>query len=518
ERALRHRALTLLGATLLLAWGAVTAYHMPFELMPPVNTGRFEVRLDAPPGTPFARLEQMMRDIDGAVRGVDGVESTFATLGLETATAPGAAAGALDLSPTRATMTVVMGGERSRRRTAQQDRAMQAVRDVAARFREATVVIDPERTPLQMLLGGESVGFRIALRGDDLETLEGLADEAANRLAGVPGLDDVAALSSRGNPEIQLVVNRDAVTRYGLQMRQVTDAIEGALEGALANTQFIEFDRRVPIRISSRRDGESLNRVLDRDFPTSNGAVPLRELVVQTITAGPTEIDRTDRMREIAITATLDGLRLSEAIERAEAVLADMSFPPGYRYVVAGEQEAVQASFRSLAYALGLAALLVYMVMAAQFESLKHPFIILLTLPLGWVGVVLALRLTGQSINVVALIGTVVLTGIIVNDAIVKVDTINRLRRSGRPKLQAILEGSALRLRPIVMTSVTTTFALIPMALGLGAGAELQRPLALAIIGGESTGTVLTLLVIPVIYHLLDRDPDNPPAEEKAEA
>ncbi|MGD8329328.1 MAG: efflux RND transporter permease subunit, partial [Acidobacteriota bacterium] len=350
EWALRHRALTLLGATLLLAWGAVTAYHMPFELMPPVNTGRFEVRLDAPPGTPFARLEQMMRDIDGAVRGVDGVESTFATLGLETATAPGAAAGALDLSPTRATMTVVMGGERSRRRTAQQDRAMQAVRDVAARFREATVVIDPERTPLQMLLGGESVGFRIALRGDDLETLEGLADEAANRLAGVPGLDDVAALSSRGNPEIQLVVNRDAVTRYGLQMRQVTDAIEGALEGALANTQFIEFDRRVPIRISSRRDGESLNRVLDRDFPTSNGAVPLRELVVQTITAGPTEIDRTDRMREIAITATLDGLRLSEAIERAEAVLADMSFPPGYRYVVAGEQEAVQASFRSLAY------------------------------------------------------------------------------------------------------------------------------------------------------------------------
>jgi HAE1 family hydrophobic/amphiphilic exporter-1 len=113
----------------------------------------------------------------------------------------------------------------------------------------------------------------------------------------------------------------------------------------------------------------------------------------------------------------------------------------------------------------------------------------------------------------------VVLTGIIVNDAIVKVDTINRLRRSGRPKLQAILEGSALRLRPIVMTSVTTTFALIPMALGLGAGAELQRPLALAIIGGESTGTVLTLLVIPVIYHLLDRDPDNPPpAEDRAEA
>jgi len=223
-------------------------------------------------------------------------------------------------------------------------------------------------------------------------------------------------------------------------------------------------------------------------------------------------------MRELVITATLTDIRLSEAIERAEAVLADMDVPPGYRYVVAGEQEAVQSSFRSLAWALGLAALLVYMVMAAQFESLLHPFIILLTLPLGWVGVVLALSLTGQSINVVALIGAVVLTGIIVNDAIVKVDTINRLRRDGRPRRAAILEGSALRLRPIVMTSVTTTCALIPMALGLGAGAELQRPLAIAIIGGESTGTLLTLVIIPVIYDLLDREKEHPQTAEEAEA
>jgi len=486
--------------------------------MPPVSTGRFEVRLDAPPGTPFGQLERMVRDIDAAVRAVDGVESTFATLGLETATAPGAAAGALDLSPTRAFVTVVMGGERSRVRADRQEDAMQAVREVSARFRDTTVLIDPERSPLQMLLGSEGVGFRIALRGDDLDRLDALATEAVARLAEVDGLDDVLARSSRGNPEIQLRINRDAVSRYELSMNQVTTAIEGALEGALADTQFVEFDRRVPIRVTSRRDGESLNQVLDRSFPTSNGGIPLRELVEQTITAGPTEINRTDRMREIAITATLTGLRLSEAIERAEAVLSGLDFPAGYRYVVAGEQEAVESSFRGLAWALGLAALLVYMVMAAQFESLKDPFVILLTLPLGWVGVVLGLSVTGQSINVVALIGAVVLTGIIVNDAIVKVDTINRLRRQGKPRRVAILEGSALRLRPIVMTSVTTTLALIPMALGLGAGAELQRPLAIAIIGGESTGTMLTLLIIPVIYDLLDRGKDDPEPAEEAEA
>ncbi len=357
-----------------------------------------------------------------------------------------------------------------------------------------------------MLLGGDAVGFRIALRGDDLDLLDELAGEAVELLGDVEGLDDVLANIARGNPEIQLRIDRDAVARYELSMRQVTDALEAALEGSLADTQFAEFDRCINIRISSRRDDESLNQVLDRTVPTANGGIPMRVLVDQRVTVGPTEIHRTDRMREIAITATLTGIRLSEAIERSEAVLAQVDFPPGYRYVVAGEREAVESSFRSLGYALGLAALLVYMVMAAQFESLKHPFVILLTLPLGWVGVVAALALTGQSINVIALIGTVVLTGIIVNDAIVKVDTINRLRGEGYPRRRAIIEGSAMRLRPIVMTSVTTTFALIPMALGLGAGAELQRPLAIAIIGGESTGTILTLLLIPVIYDLLERD------------
>ena len=518
ETCLQHKLLTVMGCSALIVWGAATAWRMPWELMPPVNTGRFEVRLDAPPGTPYERLEQMVRDLDVAVRSVPGVASTFATVGLETATAPGAASGALDLAPTRAFLTVVMAGARSRSRADRQESAMAAVRQTAARFRETTVLIDPERSPLQMLLGREAVGFRIALSGDDLDVLDRLATEASRRLAEVPGLDDVLAHNAKGNPEIRLVVDRDAVSRYELQMRQVTDVLVGALQGMLADTQFAEFDRRIDIRVSARSDVDGLAAVLDRTFPTANGPIPMRELVDEQITAGPTEILRTDRMREIPITATLTGIRLSEAVEGAETVLAEMSFPPGYRYVIAGEREAVESSFRSLGWALALAALLVYMVMAAQFESLNHPFVILLTLPLGWVGVVFGLTLTGQSINVIVIIGAVVLTGIVVNDAIVKVDTINRLRAEGYGRRRAVLEGSAMRLRPIVMTSVTTTFALIPMALGLGAGAELQRPLAIAIIGGESIGTLLTLLVIPVFYEILDRKNNHSLTPEEAEA
>jgi HAE1 family hydrophobic/amphiphilic exporter-1 len=505
ELCLRHRLATVVAALALASFSGYLAWQMPWELMPPINTGRFEAQLDAPPGTPFEELESMVIRLDGAARATPRVESTFATLGLETATSPGAASGAMALAPTRAFLTVVMEGERSRQGTAEVEVAMDAIRSAAAGFPNATLLIDAQRSPLQRLAGQEAGGFRIAVQGDDLDVLEGLALEAAERIGTIPGLEDVTAHTSRGNPEIRIRVRRDVATRYQIQVSEVTEALIGALQGRLANTQYAEFDRRVDIRVTARGDEDGLVSVLDRSYPTPMGPVPLRELVEQTYAAGPTEIIRSDRIREIPITATLSGVRLSEAIAAAQVDLGQMEWPAGYRFRVAGEQEEVEASFSSLVWALLLSALLVYMVMASQFESLNHPFVILLSLPLGWVGVVLALAVTGQSINIVAIIGAVVLTGIIVNDAIVKIDTINRLRRQGYELRQAVLEGSELRLRPILMTSMTTTCALIPMALGLGAGAELQQPLAIAIIGGESTGTLLTLLVIPVVYELLDR-------------
>jgi HAE1 family hydrophobic/amphiphilic exporter-1 len=513
---LRHRLATVVGALALAGFSAYLVWRMPWELMPPINTGRFEVQLDAPPGTPFEELESMVMQLDEAARSAPRVESTFATLGLETATSPGAASGAMALAPTRAFMTVVMEGERSRQRSGEIEAAMDAVRSAATRFPSATLLIDPQRSPLQRLAGQDAGGFRIAVQGDNLEVLDGLALEATERLRSIRGLDDVTAHSVRGNPEIRLRVRRDVATRYSVQVNQVTEALIGALQGRLASTQYSEFDRRVDIRVTARGDEDGLSSVLDRSFPTPTGPVPLRELVEQTFASGPTEIIRSDRIREIPITATLTGIHLSEAVEAAQRELGEMSWPAGYRFRVAGEQEEVEASFNSLMWAFLLAALLVYMVMASQFESLKHPFVILLSLPLGWVGVILALAVTGQSLNIVALIGAVVLTGIIVNDAIVKIDTINRLRRQGYERRRAILTGSELRLRPILMTSVTTTCALIPMALGLGAGAELQQPLAIAIIGGESTGTLLTLLVIPVVYELFDREKAAKlPADEK---
>ncbi len=503
---LDHKPGTLGGLAALLVWGGVVARSLPWELMPSVNTGRFEVTVDVPPGTPFERLETIVGQLEAAARDGAGVASTFATLGADPGAVTSAASGAARLSPTRAQLAVVMSGEASRRTVTLAAAAQGRVRQAAAQMRGVQVVVDPQSNPLQRSLGLANTGFRVLVRGDDLDRLQELADTVAGRLASIPGLEDLRSSAGRGNPEIRLQVRRDTAAIYGVSVEDLTRTLRSALQGTTP-TQFVEFDRRIDIRVLAAGDNSGIEAMLDQPYQTPIGPVPLRELVDYEIAVGPSEIERRDRVREIPVTASLSGIELSDAIAAAEAVLGQIEMPTGYRWRIGGEREQVQASFRSLAWALLLAAALVYMVMAAQFESLVHPFVILFTLPLGWVGVVTALWMVGLTVNVVALIGAVVLTGIVVNDGIIKIDIINRLRARGVPLRDAIEQGSALRLRPILMTTVTTICALIPLALGLGAGAELQRPLAIAIIGGEFTGTLLTLVVLPVIYEIVDRRP-----------
>ena len=195
-------------------------------------------------------------------------------------------------------------------------------------------------------------------------------------------------------------------------------------------------------------------------------------------------------------------------------MLAGMKLPYGLKMYIKGQSEEMAASFKSLLFALGLAVILVYLVMAAQFESLLHPFVILFSIPLAAVGVALALWLTDTRLSVIVFIGLIMLAGIVVNNAIVLLDLINQLRDRGMERMAAIKEGAKLRLRPIMMTTLTTVLGLLPMALGLGQGAEMRTPMAITVIGGLLTSTFLTLLVVPVMYSLLDRRRDKPPAEQ----
>ena len=267
-------------------------------------------------------------------------------------------------------------------------------------------------------------------------------------------------------------------------------------------TEFVDFDRKTDVVVRYPDDMRYSRATLEG---LRVQGIPIRELVVVRDALAPAEVRREDQSRVVPVYADVVSGGLAQAIEGIETTLSALPPTSDVRWEVGGENEEMRRSFRDLAFAFGLALILVYMILAAQFESFVHPFTILMSVPLALVGAVLALILTGQGLNTMSLIGAVILVGIVVNDAIVKVDFINQARRQGRDLRDAILEAGRVRLRPIVMTTVTTVLGLLPMALGIGRGSDLRAPLAIAVIGGLLVATALTLIIVPVVYQTVER-------------
>jgi HAE1 family hydrophobic/amphiphilic exporter-1 len=362
---------------------------------------------------------------------------------------------------------------------------------------------EPSDMARSMALSGADVGLKI--RGDDLDRIGEIATGLASRLKAVPGIAEVNSDIGEGKPEFVIRIRDEAPAKYpGLDPGALCDSIVDSVRGRVA-TRFRELDRSYDIRVR-QDDGTRTNveSLLDGLVPCGNALVPLRELVTWEIARGPKEIRRGDQQREVLVTAGLRGAKMSQVAPRIQEAIAATPMPPGYRIVFGGEREEMARSFRSLLAAFLLAILLNYMIMAAQFESLLHPLIILVTVPMGLCGSVLAMLLTGTTWNVISVIGIVVLLGIVVDNAMVKLDYTNRLRKQGFGLREAIVEGSRVRLRPILMSTATTLVALVPLSLGIGTGAELLQPLGVVVIGGLSFSTLLTLVIIPVIYEIVE--------------
>jgi HAE1 family hydrophobic/amphiphilic exporter-1 len=272
-------------------------------------------------------------------------------------------------------------------------------------------------------------------------------------------------------------------------------------------TDITRSDRTIDIRIRvAERFRDSADAVSNLTVThIGSSAIPLSAVADVVELEGPAEIRRADGSRIARITANLDDRDLGSATVEIRAALEDMRWPAGYDWRIGGQEEEMATSFDSMRLAFGLAIFMVYLVMASQFESLLHPFVILFSVPFAVIGVLATMSLFGVTVNVVSLIGFILLAGIVVNDAIVLVDYANRLRRDGLGKLEALVRAGRVRLRPILMTTATTVFGLLPMAIGLGEGAELRTPMALTVIGGMVTSTLLTLLVVPAVYTLVDR-------------
>ena len=308
-----------------------------------------------------------------------------------------------------------------------------------------------------------------------------------------------------GSPEIQILFDRDRAAALGLQVHEVADRIVSNVRGDVA-TRYTYRDRKIDVLVRAReQDRSSVDEIQQIVVnPNAERPIPLSAIADVRVANGPSEIRRASQQRVALVTANLNYGDLGEAAEDVEALISGTSMPIGTYARIAGQNEEMSNSFQSLIFALSLAVFLVYLVMASQFESLLHPFIILFTIPLALIGAILALYVTGTTISVVVFIGLILLAGIVVNNAIVLIDLINQMRQKGASKLDAIMEGGKSRLRPILMTTLTTTLGLLPLAIGFGDGAELRAPMGITVIGGLLVSTLLTLVVIPVMYSILD--------------
>ena len=346
--------------------------------------------------------------------------------------------------------------------------------------------------------------LEVEIRGHDLEQLRRVAQQWTEAFTGLDGLTDVRSSMAPGEPELQITFDRPKLAALGLDLADVATIIKQNVQGEVA-TALTRAERDVDIRV--RAQPASLNSIASierlRINPRSAVPVPLSAVATLVVARGPSEIRHEDLQRVAVITASVQGRALGETVKELRQQLQQRPLPAGLAARVQGQSAEMLAAFRSLVFALILATFLVYLVLASQFESFVQPLLILFAIPLGMSGVVLALWLTGQNLNVLVGIGAVLLVGIVVNNAIVLVDYSNQCRQRGLDRLQAIREAAVVRFRPILMTTSTTVLGLLPMALGLGHGAELRTPLAITVIGGLLVATLLTLLLIPVAYSLV---------------
>jgi hydrophobic/amphiphilic exporter-1 (mainly G- bacteria), HAE1 family len=490
--ALAHRGRTIWLSVLMLALTVPAALTLDRSVLPEVDQGSFRARLELPRGTPIETTLESAQQLEQILRADPGVEAVFTHVGRRSALLSSEND---DSGLNTALLEVRLKGGKGT------PEALARLRPKLSGFPPGTLALETgQATALGKLLGGGEADLAVRVQGDNMSAALRYAREVQARLLNVPEISNVHVGMELGQPEVLVEVDRERAASFGIEAIQIADQVEQYMGGVRA-TDFIAFDRKIPVVLrlpeSARRSLETLNRL------AVNG-IPLRELVVVKDSLSASEILRVDQSRTVPVFADVVSGDVEEAVSAMRAAIAPVPVPRDLRVQIGGENEEMRKSFRDLAIAFTLALLLVYMILAAEFESLVHPFTILLSVPLALIGAVWALFLLGAGINTVSLIGVIVLVGIVDNDAVVKIDFINQMRREGMSVRNAILAAGHARLRPIVMNTLTVMFSVAPMMFGIGPGADLQAPLAITVFGGLFTATVLTLIVIPVAYELID--------------
>ncbi|HZX09396.1 MAG TPA: efflux RND transporter permease subunit [Acidobacteriota bacterium] len=493
--ALDHKGQVISGSLVFLLLTLVLATQIPSELMPKPETSSFDLHLTTPIDYSLEQTSEFTNSVEKWLNQQEDVENIFSQIGI--------VSGMESLNPEVSLNSVQIRIQAQSPH--KMERTIENLRSFLSNYPDLQFSIVKEQSTIGQFLAFTTAEVGLKIKGEDLNVLKNLAEQVVAKLGEIKEITDVTTNIGEGKPEFLVQIKKQALDKYDIAPRDIGNFLVYAVRG-LVETQFKELEKKYDIRVRFRdRTRENIDLLLDEQMPYSGGAIPLRELVTYQLARGPKEIRRENQEREILVAANARDIKISQAVPLIREKLDELEIPQNYRILLSGEQEEMQKSFRSLGFAFLLAVFLVYMIMAAQFESLLHPFLILFTLPMGLTGAIWALFITGQTLNVISIIGMVVLAGIVVNDAIVKIDYTNQLRKKGMGTREAIMEASRVRLRPILMTTVTTAVGLFPMSLGLGRGAELQQPLAISVIGGLILSTFLTLILIPLAYEIAEK-------------
>jgi len=488
---LRHKLLTLVSATVALVASLALVPLIGAEFAPAEDMSSFMIRAEAPVGTSLEAMDRKMQEIERVVLTQPEIRSGFMAIDLE------------DRGQVNTGIMFLRMYKPDDRTATQQEVVQRLRRELANVEGVQTGVI--EFSFYNVAGEGGEKALAYSIRGPDLDELQHIGDAVIERLSAEPGFVDLDINLDLEQPQLFVTVDRERAHDLGLDAATVYQTVYALIAGreiGSYTTQGKRYDVRIKVRPDQALEPADIGALQVRT-PTGE-MVRLDSVVTIRSGVGPININRTDRARSVLLTANLEGVPLNRALETVDAILAE-ELPDGYRAEPTGQAEEFAKSMNSLLFALGLAVLIVYMLLASQFDSLIHPFTIMFALPPALVGALLALLFTGYTINIMSVIGIILLFGLVTKNSILLVDLTIQRQEGGLDREAALREACPIRLRPILMTAVSMIFGVLPVALALGEGGEARAPMAVATAGGMITSTLLTLFVVPVVYALMDR-------------
>ncbi|MGB4440277.1 MAG: efflux RND transporter permease subunit [Sedimentibacter sp.] len=490
---LKHRFITVCISVAIFVVSIVMVMSVGAEFFPTTDQGQINVRVSLPAGTDIEQADNISDEIQTLIKQLPEVETVFTSAG------GGGVMGIVGGSNT-GSITVMLKNLNEREKSAKE--IGEEIRTMAKDVPGAEISVS-EASMMSMGMSGGAIS--ISIKGDDLDTLRTIGEDFKEIIENVEGTREVATSYEDGIPQVQVLADRGIASQYGLTTAQIGSAVKSTLSGSTVTQFKVDGDELDVVLKGDNMYGKSMS-LLDM-LPVSTpagGTIPLSEVADIKIAEGPISITRENQTRVLTVSGSVVGRDVQTVSDDISKALENYKMPGGYEYTFGGETEQIRETFTDLALVMLVAIVLVYMIIAAQFESLIQPLSIMFSVPLALSGGFIGLFITGLHLNVIGIIGLIILVGIVVNNAIVLIDYVNNRRSKGEDRNVAIMTAGPIRIRPIMMTALTTILGLVPMSLGIGEGAELTQSMAVVVIGGLSLSTVLTLVLVPVMYTIFD--------------